>query len=292
MKNYLTFDIGGTEIKYGIINELNEFLFKDKFPSKGPLGGKFILEDILLKVEALKHYNPQGIAISSAGVINSDTGEVLSATNSIMNYIGINIVEYLSSKTGLKVSAINDVNAMALCEATLGGAKNSKVSIALTIGTGIGGAILIDNHIFEGVAYNAGEFGLMLINEEKYEDLAATSVLVRKAQEVFGDQVKNGLDVYNLYDNKNPKAIELVQKFYNNLSIGLANLTYIFNPDMIVIGGGITGRKSFIDELNEFFIPKITPNLRKYTKLVAATHKNDSGMIGAFIHFKEKHLSI
>lgn len=286
MKNYLTFDIGGTEIKYGVINEAHEFIFKDKFPSKGPIGGKYILDDILERIEALRGYNPEGVAISSAGVINSHTGEVLSATGTIIDYIGMNIVSYIGKRSNLKVSAINDVNAMALCESNLGAAKDSQVAIALTIGTGIGGAIIIQKQIFEGVGYNAGEFGLMKIGTENYEDLAATSILVKNAQTVFGSEVQNGLDVFKLYDAKNEKAIELVNDFYDYLSIGLANLSYIFNPDLIVIGGGIVSRPTFIDELNQFFAPKITTHLMKYTHLAVAKHKNDAGMLGAFVHFK------
>lgn len=286
MKNFLTFDIGGTEIKYGVINENFEILFKDKFPSKGKLGGHLILDDIIEKANALMSYEPHGIAISSAGVINSETGEVLSATDSIKNYIGMNIIEYVSSRTNLKVSVLNDVNSMALCEATLGDAKDAKVAIALTVGTGIGGAIVINNQIFQGVGFNAGEFGLMRIGEHKYEELAATSALVNQAKVIFGDNIQSGLDIFKLYDEKNPLAVNLVSKFYDNLSIGIANLSYALNPDLIIIGGGITGRDSFVTELNEYIQNRLTPHLRKYTKVSAAHYKNDSGMIGAFVHFK------
>ena len=148
MKNYLAFDIGGTEIKYGVINEDYAIIIKGSFPSKGPIGGTYILDDIISKASELKSYNPAGIAISSAGVVNSVTGEILSATNTIVDYIGMNVIQYINQRTNLPVSILNDVNSMALCESTLGAVKGAKIAIALTVGTGIGGSIIINNRVF------------------------------------------------------------------------------------------------------------------------------------------------
>ncbi|HKL60805.1 MAG TPA: ROK family protein [Acholeplasma sp.] len=286
MNHFLVFDIGGTEIKYGVINQLGKLVFKSKMPSRGPQGGKYILDDIVTTSKALiPEYNPQGIAVSSAGVINSNTGEVLSATNTIINYIGMNVVDYLGSRLDLPVSIMNDVNSMALCETNLGAAKGSKFTVALTIGTGIGGAIVVNNQLIEGIGYNAGEFGLMKVESDNFETIAATSALVRNAQIIFGNQIQNGIDVFELYDQQNEDAIKLVNDFYFNLSEGIANLTFAFNPDVIVIGGGITGRPTFVDELSTHVMNRLTPHLRKYTTIKAAHYKNDAGMIGAFFHF-------
>lgn len=287
MKNYLTFDIGGTEIKYSVMTDEFNVLIKGTFPSKGPLGGQYILDDIISKYETLKSYEPQGIAISSAGVINSLTGEVLNATNSIMNYIGMNVIDYLGTATGLPVSIINDVNAMALCESILGAARGTRVAIALTIGTGIGGAIIINNRVFEGVGYNAGEFGSMKMDGHTYESLASTAALVTRVQKRLGDSVKNGIDVFNLYDTNHPEVIPLVDSFFDHLSTGIANLSYALNPEVIVIGGGITARDSFVTDLAKHVEPKLTNHLKKYTKIVAANFRNDAGMIGALIHYKQ-----
>ena len=116
------------EIKYGVITEDYTILIKGSFPSKGTLGGKYILDDIILKASELNSYKPQGIAISSAGVVNSITGEILSATNTIVDYIGMNVIEYIQERTNLPVSILNDVNSMALCESTLGAVKDAKNS--------------------------------------------------------------------------------------------------------------------------------------------------------------------
>ncbi len=290
MRYFFVFDIGGTEIKYGVINSNGDLVAKDRMPSRGSLGGKFILDDITTVTRLLKlSYPVEGIAISSAGVINSDTGEVLSATNAIQDYIGMNIITYLHTRLNLPISVMNDVNSMALCEYHKGAAMDSKSMVALTVGTGIGGAILINGQLLQGQGYSAGEFGLMRIESKEYETIASTSSLVRLAQKRIDETIQTGIDVFRLYDSNHPVAIELVNQFYDYLSIGIANIAYAFNPEIIVIGGGITGRSTFITELNKFVIPKLNDHLQKHTNIKAATFKNDAGMIGAFYHFLNQH---
>ncbi|PKK86790.1 MAG: ROK family protein, partial [Tenericutes bacterium HGW-Tenericutes-8] len=207
----------------------------------------------------------------------------------IVGYIGLNVIDYLSTRLNLPVSVMNDVNSMALCEANLGAAKDSKLTIALTVGTGIGGAIVLNGHLIEGHGFSAGEFGLMQIESEVYEQIASTAALVRLAKSTLGDQVSNGVDVFRLYDQGNALAIKAVNTFYNNLSIGIANLVCAFNPELVVIGGGITARTSFVDELSLFIYAKLNDHLKKYTQIKAAAYKNDAGMIGAFYHFLTKY---
>lgn len=292
MKYIFTVDIGGTEIKYGVIDFSGKLIYKNKMPSKGPLGGKFILDDIVDTFNSLSLKYPfLGVSISSGGVINSTTGEVLSATGSIKDYIGMNIITYLNERLNVPISALNDVNAMALCESSYGSGKNFKSMIALTIGTGIGGAILINGELIEGGAFSAGEFGLMQIESNIYEEVAATSSLVREAKKKI-PTIKNGVDVFNYYDKKHPIIIEVVNKFYNYLSIGIANLIYSFNPDIVVIGGGISERKTFISELKEHLKNKLSEYMISHTEIKAAKFKNDAGMIGAYVHFLRKYPNI
>lgn len=286
MRYFFVFDIGGTEIKYGVINHDGVLIAKDKMPSRGALGGKFILDDIVAVTKSLALVYPgEGIAISSAGVINSNTGEVLSATNAIVDYIGMNVIKYLESKLLMPVSVMNDVNSMALCEFHQGAGKSASSMVALTVGTGIGGALILNGQLIQGHGYSAGEFGLMCVESSDYEAIASTSSLVKAAQTQIGSHIQTGVEVFKLYDEQHPIAIQIVHRFYQNLSIGIANIAYAFNPEVIVIGGGITGRNQFIDELTQFVNPRLNEHLRKYTAIKAATHKNDAGMIGAFYHF-------
>lgn len=290
MRHFFVFDIGGTDIKYGVITQSGELVFKSMMPSRGAQGGRLILEDIITTVNQLKAtYAGEGIAISSAGVINSVTGEVLSATNAIIDFIGLNIIEILESALNLPVSVMNDVNSMALCEYHAGAGLKAASMIALTVGTGIGGAIVFNGQLIEGNGYSAGEFGLMEIEGAIYEQIAATSSLVRAAKQQISTSIENGVAVFKLFDEGHPIATQIVNQFYQNLSIGIANIAYAFNPEVIVIGGGITARPSFIEELNAHVYPRLSDHLNQYTRIQAAKFKNDAGMIGAFYHFLNRY---
>lgn len=292
MKYIFTVDIGGTEIKYGVIDFIGQLIYKNKMPSKGLLGGKFILDDIVDVFNFLSSkYSFLGVSVSSGGVINSNTGEVLSATGSIKDYIGMNIITYLNSMLNVPVSALNDVNSMALCESFYGAGKGAKSMIALTIGTGIGGAILINGDLIEGSAFSAGEFGLMQIESKIYEEIASTSSLVKAAKQKI-PTINNGLDVFKYYDEKHPAIKKVVNEFYNYLSIGIANLIYAFNPDVVVIGGGISQREKFIPELKEHLSNKLSAYMIRHTQIKAAQFKNDAGMIGAYVHFLKQYPNI
>ncbi|MCU0104263.1 ROK family protein [Acholeplasma vituli] len=290
MRQFFVFDIGGTDIKYGVITQYGELIHKAMMPSRGALGGKFIIEDIIQAVNQMKDsFKGEGIAVSSAGVISSQTGELLSATNAILDFIGLNIIEELQSALHLPVSVMNDVNSMALCEYHMGAGRNASSMIALTVGTGIGGAIVLNGHLIEGNGFSAGEFGLMQIEGEVYEQIASTSSLVRAAKKQISSDIDNGVAVFKLFDEGHPGAIEVVNRFYQNLSIGIANIAYAFNPEIIVIGGGITARPSFIEELKSHVLPRLSDHLIKYTTLKAAQYKNDAGMVGAFYHFLNRY---
>lgn len=289
MNMYLSFDIGGTDIKYGILNKQGEIIYNNSTPTKAKEGGLSIIEQLVRVYKSLiNDYEIIGISISAAGVIDPNTTKVLDATDSITNYIGLNYREEIQKRIGnVNISIENDVNCMALCEVTKGNAKDYKTVVAMTIGTGIGGAIVYNGNLLSGSAFSAGEWGKMIINNTKFESLAATSVLVKNAQRVY-PSIKNGIDVFNLYDNKDEKIIPIVNDFFSNLSIGIANIMFTINPDVVVIGGGITGRgDKFLEELINHLKPRVSNFLFNNTKIKLAYFKNNSGMLGAFENYKK-----
>lgn len=290
MNKYLVYDIGGTEIKYGVIDTRLEFVFKSQMASKGQISGKAILDDVVLTAKNLiKSHDISGIAISSAGVINPKTGVVLNATDSIKDYIGLNIKDYLSKALNLPVSVENDVNAMALAEAILGHGKSYHHINAITIGTGIGGSIVLNKKTLHGSSFSAGEFGLMMLNGKKFEAHASMSALVKQAQKSIDPNISNGVEIFELFDKKDPNAFKVVDTFYNYLAQGISNIVYLNNPEAFIIGGGITNRPSLLDEL----IPYIRKHLRAWefskTNFYIAEFKNDAGMLGALINFFHEH---
>lgn len=280
--NYLTFDIGGTDVKYGVITSDFNFLFKDSFPTNAHLGATSILIEITKKAKQLFKFDPKGIAISSGGAINSKTGLVLGATDSIPNYIGINVKDYLENALNLPTTILNDVNSVGLAEATLGAGKDYQNCLALALGTGIGGSIVFNGKLFEGTNYAAAEFGSMIIEGEVWEKTSSTKALVDIIKKE--KPIKNGLELFDLYDNNDTYVIKEVNAFYKRLAIGIANLLYAFNPDVLVIGGGISNRKTFLNELKIYLDPLVKNTLNEKIAIKIAQFKNDAGMIGALIH--------
>lgn len=283
----LLFDIGGTDIKYGIINQQHRFIMKDKMTTDIRFGGLSIIEQVIDKAQALKSsHDVTGIAVSSAGVIDPTTGIVLSATDTIKNFKGLAIKEMLETKTNLFTTVINDVNAMALCEAYFGD-HHSNHFIALTIGTGIGGAIVVDNQIYHGHAMSAGEFGRMFIDGQTFESLASMSSIIKAAQKA-NLNVSDGYDLFQRYDQKDPIAFQIITDFYAHLAKGLANLIYAFNPPLIIIGGGISNRgEQLIKDIKAALKKILDPYFYDHCEIALASHLNDAGMLGAWIHYNQ-----
>lgn len=280
--NYLVFDIGGTSVKYAVIDNSLNFLLKNSFPTNAHLGAISILKEIAKKVKQLSSYQPKGLALTSGGAINSQTGLVLGASENIPSYIGINVIDFFQKEFNLPTTILNDVNAVGLAESKLGAGKNFNNLLILALGTGIGGALIINNKLYEGNYFGAAEFGKMIIEGNDWEATTSTKALVSiiKTQR----KVNNGLDVFKLYDEKDPFVKAEVDKFYYRLALGIINLTYSFGPDIVIIGGAISNRKTFLKELKEILIPLLPPFYQNNFKIDIAQYKNDAGMLGALIH--------
>jgi predicted NBD/HSP70 family sugar kinase len=279
-----TFDLGGTDIKYGVIDDQEKLIYQDIMPSTAKSGGKKLLDSVIDLVAHLQTlYAIDGIAISSAGVINPETGMVLSATDAIPNYTGINVIDYIEGKTKLNTSVINDVKAAALSEAKY---IDEKSVLMLTIGTGIGGAILYDHNIYHGHHYSAGEWGHMYIAGKAFEKLASMSALLKEAKDKKLD-VNTGEDLFKLFDQDHLIAVSVVQKFYHYLSMGIANLVYSFNPEVIIIGGGVSNRgQKMIEELKQALHSHLPKFYINSVNIICAKNLNHAGMLGAYIHYK------
>jgi predicted NBD/HSP70 family sugar kinase len=294
MNQYICFDIGGTDIKYGIIKENGEILFHDKMKTEAWNGGNSIIERVIDKILTIKNtYSNhvfKGVTVSSAGIIDPYKGEVLYATNAIPNYIGVKIKEKIETATGFLTEVENDVNCFALCEANLGVARDCQNFITLTIGTGVGGAIYLNNQLNHGHGYSAGEWGRMQVLDKKFESVASITGLIQLANQYIQPKEWDGLQIFNLYDQGHPQAKQAVDTFYTYLATGIMNLIYIFNPEKVVIGGGITGRgEKFVTEITSHLSQIIEPRFLKQTKIACAMYSNQSGMIGALYHFKTLH---
>ncbi|MDF2698689.1 MAG: hypothetical protein K0Q49_245 [Haloplasmataceae bacterium] len=285
MKQYLAFDIGGTDIKYGLIDETCHFIFTEVTPTHAYNGGLSIIKKIITLTNQLKEkYKIDGIAISTAGIIDPFKGEVIYATNAIPNYIGVKIKELIEQETGILAEVDNDVNCFAMCEKFIGNASECHNFITLTIGTGVGGAIYLNDQMYYGNDFSAGEWGRMLVFDQTFEEVASITGLINLANKHIGPSNWNGKKIFDLYDQNDVNAKIAVDTFYKHLSTGIINLIYIFNPEKVILGGGVTARgDKFINELLQNVKARIEPKF--ITTIEIAKFSNGSGMIGALYHF-------
>lgn len=280
----LCFDIGGTDIKYGIVKD-EVIIEKHKVPTEAKSSQKELEKKLYnLTTEMLAKYEVVGVGVSCAGSIDHEHGVVATPPEAIPSFGGWDFKSFFKNNFNLECVADNDVNCFAIAEGTSGAAKDFKNFFTITVGTGIGGAVVFNGKIWRGLNYNAGEVGRMLLPKEKFEALASVTALVKYAQDL-GLDVHNGKEIFDLYDQDDFLAEQAVANFYHYLAVGIANLIYIFNPEAFVIGGGITNRECFIDELNKTINRYLVDGFKNTAIIRRAHYKNDGGMMGAYYNF-------
>lgn len=281
---YLTLDIGGTFIKYSVMDGKKAFIFKDKTPSRIYEGGESLVKKVYSIIQETKKNHPiEGVAISSTGIVDSISGRIVYADDVMEGYTGRNYTKDIQDKFSLRASASNDVNCLALSQVPY---NKGTDFVVVAIGTGIGGASVINDKVYEGYGFSAGEFGLMHIREGKnWEALCSVSALVKAAKEARLN-VSNGKELFDLYDEEDELALEIVDNFNKDMANGISNLIYAFAPRKIILGGGISSRKE-----------KLVTGIKKYlgimmdsyyfakTNIECAKYENDAAMIGALEHF-------
>ena len=286
--NILAIDIGGTMIKYGLVSSDGEILSTDKIETEAEKG----LENILNKIDNIfkryKENNPVGIAVSGTGQINGMIGKVIGGNPIIPNWIGTNLVKILEKKYNLPAVLENDVNCVALGEKWIGAGKDLSNFICLTIGTGIGGGIILNNQLFRGENFVAGEFGHILIKKGEFEQFASTTALIRLVKEKTG-KILNGKEIFDLEKKEIVEYQEVISEWIENLTDGLSSIVYCFNPANIILGGGVIGQgEALINRIKNSLFKKIGLQFKEKLNIIQAKLGNNAGMIGASYLLLEK----
>lgn len=292
MKKYVSIDIGGTAIKYGVINEQGVITSKVEQPTEAYKGGPSILEKVIqIAEEFCRLENISGICISTAGVVDTKKGEIIHSAPLIPHYTGINFKETLEKRFSIPCEVENDVNCAGLAEYVSGAAKGSRISLMLTIGTGIGGSLVVDGEIFHGISGSACEVGYMHMNGSDFQTLGAASILTRKVAEWKGESSDkwDGRRIFEEAKNGDELCNKAIDEMCDILGMGIANICYVLNPEIVVLGGGIMTQKEFLREKIETSMGNyLLPGMIANTSVAFAEHENDAGMLGAFYHFKNQ----
>mgnify|MGYP000893133536 FL=1 len=298
MMYYICIDIGGTSIKYGVLSEKGEIFIDGTVSTKVTEKENFILSDVKKLVRNIldeyRNYEIKGICVSTAGVVNPEKGEIAYAGPTIPKYTGTKIKEELEKEFSISCEVENDVNCAGLGEYWKGAGKGSKSMVCLTIGTGIGGSVILDGKLLNGIGYTAGEIGYMDVNGSYIQNIASSRYLVEKVQkekvekEGITDAI-TGVDIFELAKKGDEICIAGIDEIISNLAVGVRNIIYLLNPEVIVIGGGITAQKEYLEEKirKEVNDGMISDMFRK-TRIELAQQGNQAGLLGALYNFLNK----
>ncbi len=281
MKKALAFDIGGTKIYSTIIDEEGNVVSNiEKFSTPKTLEG---IKDIL-KTEISKHEEEVDvIAIGTAGTVNNENTKVIGSTGNLVS--GYNTIDF-QSLSNKKVFLENDANSAAWAEYKIGASKNCSNSVMLTLGTGVGGGIILNNKLYKGKSGAAGEMHFKMYPDRRrkctcgsydcFEIYASGTALKITAEEISKNPDITTYDVIDGLKSQDKLMTEIFETWQNHITQGIIGLANIFDPDCFVLSGSMA---EFVDiekienEVNSDIVTTKT-SIRK------ATAGNYSGMIG------------
>lgn len=245
MKEYICIDIGGTSIKHGVVREDGTFAVTGEMPTQAmEYGGPGIMEKAKKIVEVYREeYQPEGICISTAGMVDCEKGKITYAAPLIPNYTGTEIKKTLEDLYGIPCEVENDVNCAGLAEHFAGASKGSSILVKKTA---------------------------------EYKRIDPASI--------------NGKYVFEQAKQGDSDCIRAIQEMCEVLGMGIANICYVVNPEVVVLGGGIMAQKEYLkDILRESLDKYLIPSVARHTRLEFAQNQNQAGMLGAYYHFRSRH---
>jgi glucokinase len=305
MKKYVIgVDLGGTNTKVALIGKGRDIIKRIRFATKAYKTKDRLVNAIVdaagavIKAQGLKPLQIQGIGIGVPGLVDSKRGIVHCLTN-ISGWENVNLKKIIKGKTGIHTQVDNDVNLMALAESRFGAAKGAKNVFCVTLGTGVGGGIVIDGRIYRGATQSAGEIGHVQLDPSGpkcncgrrgcLEAYIGNSYVIKRATErLKKDQasILKGRITPELITEAAKEgdrfAIQIWKEVAEYLSTGLIFVVNVLNPQVIVIGGGMAAAGKF---LFEPLIRKVRKDAMSVpaqkVRIVKARLGNDAGIIGA-----------
>lgn len=281
----LSLDIGGTNTKWGIF-ENGRLKKNGQFASQAKLGGEYLIRQICEAIPTLLDPSQlDGIAISSAGTIDTTSGVVIQASKTIPGYQGMGVKTIFENRFRVPVYIENDVNCAMYAESLLGVAKGKNSVFGLTLGTGVGGALIINQQIYHGSAYFAGEIGYLIINGEVLDLSGSTRGLNRRVAVRKKEDINdwNGELVFRGYRQNDAICREEVERMGDAIAQALGQCCSFFNPEIIILGGAVMAQQDIILPLVKKALKKYVPAfIFEKTEIAAAQFVNQAGIYGAY----------
>lgn len=309
MKYYAGVDLGGTNIVAGIVDENYQIISKSSTKTNLPRPGEEICADIVKVVKnaaasaGIAMDSIKSVGIGTPGIANTDKGIIEYSCN--LGFNDFEMVDILKKDFACPVFIENDANAAAYGEYLAGAAKNANDAVCITLGTGVGGGIIINGKIYSGFNYAAAEIGHTVVDPSGpvcgcgrkgcFEVFSSATGLVRMTKEAIednpdclmaqmaGDERITARLSFNAMRAGCSVAKEVCDKYIKYLALGVTNIINTFQPDVLCIGGGVCNEGSaLLDPVKEIVSREVyTRNSPKNTEIVIASLGNDAGIIGA-----------
>jgi predicted NBD/HSP70 family sugar kinase len=294
MKQCIAIDIGGTKTKYGVITQSGTVLSNKEVTSVGFNDAKQLINMLCTIIE--EEISPEviGIGLSTLGAVDEEQGLVIGACDNLPALEGLKLRDILSEKYSVPVRLTNDVNAAALGEAYFGACRNIRQFYCITLGTGIGGAYVLDRKVLRGANGLAGEVGYLWKGsmDTYYEERASVKAFLSKCHSVTDGNL-NGIDIFRRSLEGDPVYNNLFEEWLHEVAHGIIDIIYMLDPGTIVIGGGISSYGELLtDRISKIVEESLSGVFSKKTTIIAARNCNIANMLGAVCHFIEKDMVI
>lgn len=241
-------DIGGTNLRAAVISKEGNIVEIFKVENEVQKGADYNLNKLVNQINGQwNSYEIEKVGVGAPGPLDLKVGKLLNPVN-LKGWENFNIKEYLSEKLELPVQVNNDANVAGLAESLVGSAKECESVFYITVSTGVGGALIIDKKIINGAHSQTAEIYNMIINEDEYshagtnkgglEGQCSGVNIARIASEAYGKTLSTK-EVFDLYKSNDENAVQVIEKWINNISIGIANIISVVDPETVVIGGAV-----------------------------------------------------
>lgn len=294
-RKFISIDIGGTAIKYGMINESGTIELWGETETEAHRGGSYVLEKAVRIVKEYKNNaDLMGICISTAGMVDPEMGRIFYSGPQIPDYAGTDFKGTMEQIFRVPCEVENDVNCAGLAESISGAAAGCESVFCLTVGTGIGGCFIRNGEIFHGHGNSACEVGYLHMGDSDFQTLGSARTLTIKTAERKGEkpEVWNGRKIFEAAKAGDGICRRAIEEMADVLGRGIADICYILNPQAVVLGGGIMSQHEYLYPLIRSGLDKyLIPRIAQRTMLKMAAHKNDAGLLGAYYNFCNRHKS-
>lgn len=312
-KLYLAVDIGGTAAKTGLVDGEGNFLRTAEYPVAFDGYETPILDTVIkscgsfLEEAGVESAQLSAIGVSATGSINTVKGTVDGSAGQVKNWKGSRIKEEMEERFRVPVYVLNDANAAALGEVWLGAARGKRNVVAVTIGTGVGGGIIVNSELLLGASGFAGEIGHITIqyggrdcpcgNTGCLEEYASMTALVRRVKQEIRDgrlegipeEEVNGRRIFQEIGKGNQQIEKMADEWMDYIAAGIRGFVHIFNPEVVIIGGGVSSQQElFIDRVRRKALAGMHPEFVPGLEIVAAKLANQAGMAGAVYYCKQR----